>query len=405
MKKKSFKVVVLSTMILAASNVMPVYTLAVENKEQPISIHTTVASVSNTHPEYSLGPEGLREAIKKTGSNALVMDLYALSIIKQANINFNDVTVVDKSLKTKIIHHQNIAKDNANKWLNKIKNQLISTNQNIVNYNNKFQNYYDALVTAVDNKDRATLTKGLTKLSVSISENKGKTDKLVDSLRKFRNKMTEDTQNFKNDSNQLTSILSSQDAGIPLLQAKMTAYNEAVRKLNAILIGSAVTTALGPVAIVGGIVLVVTGVGGPLGVILIAGGAAALGGGTTGVVLAKRELDNAHVEIQKVAGQITEAQSQVASLTNIKNQTEYLTNTIDIAITAMQNISNQWYKMGAKYNSVLQNVQSICFENFDFIKEDINIARDSWNDIREYSERLYNQDIKLVDTGLESRER
>ncbi|HDR8072504.1 TPA: alpha-helical pore-forming toxin family protein [Bacillus cereus] len=401
MKKKPYKVLVLSTLILAASNVMPTYTSAVKN-EKTISIHTTAAIVSNTYPEYSLGPEGLRGAIEKTGSNALVMDLYALSIIKQANINFKDVTVVDNSLKTKIIYHQNIARDNANKWLNRIKPQLISTNQNIINYNTKFQNYYDALVTAIDNKDRVTLTKGLTKLSTSILENKEKTDRLVDSLRKFRNKMTEDTQSFKKDSNQLTSILSSQDAGIPLLQAKMTAYNEAVRKLNAVLIGSAVATALGPVAIVGGIVLVATGAGGPLGVVLIAGGAAALAGGSTGVVLARKELDNAHVEIQKVAGQITEAQSQVASLTNIKNQTEYLTNTIDIAITAMQNISNQWYKMGAKYNSLLQNVRSISLEDFDFIKEDISIARDSWNDIREYSERLYTEDIKIVDTEPES---
>ncbi|MEC2513417.1 enterotoxin, partial [Bacillus cereus] len=51
-----------------------------------------------------------------------------------------------------------------------------------------------------------------------------------------------------------------------------------------------------------------------------------------------------------ITGQITTAQLEVAGLTNIKTQTEYLTNTIDTAITALQNISNQWYTMGSKYN-------------------------------------------------------
>ncbi|MGG0257423.1 HBL/NHE enterotoxin family protein [Bacillus toyonensis] len=401
MKKKPFKIIVFSALIVAASNLMPKHTLAVDYIEKPTVISTNTIGEFDTYPEYSLGPEGLRSAIEKTGSNALVMDLYALTIIKMANINLNDVTVVDDSLRTKIALHQNIARENAKKWLNKIKPQLISTNQNIINYNTKFQNYYDTLAAAVDNKDKLMLTKGLTRLYNSILENKENADRLVDSLRKFRNKMTEDTQNFKGDSNQLTSILSSQDAGIPLLQSKMTAYNEAVRKLNSILIGSAVATAIGPVAIVGGIVLIATGGGAALGVILIAGGTAALGGGVTGVVLAKKELDNAYVEIQKVAGQITEAQAQIANLTNVKNQTEYLTNTIDIAITAMQNISNQWYKMGAKYNSLLQNIHSISREDFAFIKEDISIARDSWNDIKEYSEKIHAEDIKIVDTEPE----
>ena len=81
---------------------------------------------------------------------------------------------------------------------------------------------------------------------------------------------------------------------------------------------------------------------------LIAGGTAAVGGGTAGIVLAKKELDNAQAEIQKITGQVTTAQLEVAGLTNIKTQTEYLTNTIDTAITALQNISNQWYTMGSK---------------------------------------------------------
>lgn len=214
--------------------------------------------------------------------------------------------------------------------------------------------------------------------------------------------MTSDTQNFKGDANQITSILASQDAGIPLLQNQITTYNEAISKYNAIIIGSSVATALGPIAIIGGAVVIATGAGTPLGVALIAG-AAAVGGGTAGIVLAKKELDNAQAEIQKITGQITTAQLEVAGLTNIKTQTEYLTNTIDTAITALQNISNQWYTMGSKYNSLLQNVDSISPNDLVFIKEDLNIAKDSWKNIKDYAEKIYAEDIKVVDTKKHNR--
>ncbi|QWI72979.1 alpha-helical pore-forming toxin family protein (plasmid) [Bacillus mycoides] len=399
MKQKPYKIITLSTLIAAitSGSIMPVYTVAAEIVARPIPSSTQIDS-SNKYSEYSLGPAGLKDAMVRTGSNSLVMDLYALTIIKQANVNFNKVTVVDDSLKTKINYHQDIARRNANQWLDTIKPLLISTNQNIINYNTKFQNYYDTLVAAIDNKDKATLIKGIERLSTSISENKEKVDKLVDNLKKFRDKMTADTQNFKGDASQLTSILSSRDAGIPLLERQMTTYNEAASKLNTILIGSTVTVALGPIVIVGGAVIIATGGGIPLGVALIIGGLGFTGGGTAGVVLARKELDNARLEIQKVEGQLSEAKIQVAGLTNIKNQTEYLTNTIDMAITALQNISNQWHTMGAKYNSLCQNVESISSEDFAFIKEDLNTAQKSWDHIKEYAEKLYVEDIKVVDT-------
>jgi len=337
--------------VFAAGNIMPAHTYAAESTVKQAPVHA-VAKVYNDYEEYSLGPEGLKDAMERTGSNALVMDLYALTIIKQGNVNFGNVSTVDAALKGKVIQHQNTARGNA-----------------IINYNTKFQNYYDTLVAAVDAKDKGTLTKGLTRLSSSINENKAQVDQLVEDLKKFRNKMTSDTQNFKGDANQITSILASQDAGIPLLQNQITTHNEAISKYNAIIIGSSVATALGPIAIIGGAVVIATGARTPLGIALLAGGATAVGGGAAGIVLAKKELDSAQAEIQKITGQITTAQLEVAGLTNIKTQTEYLTNTIDTAITALQNISNQWYTMGSKYNSLLilyfkmwiQLVQTILF--------------------------------------------
>lgn len=398
MEKIPFKIMTLTALLaLSSSNIVPAKALAAEGatkSNQPVvTINHEVE-----YPGYSLGPDGLRDAMERTGSNALVMDLYALTIIKQADANFNGITTVNEALKSSIVHHQSVARTNANYWLDNLKPKLITTNQNIINYNTKFQNYYNTLVTAVDNQNKETLTKGLTRLSNSISDNKASVDELILELRTFRDKMTADTQNFKGDANQITSILASQDAGIPLMQNQLTTYNQAIDKYNAIIIGSSVATALGPVAIIGGSVVIATGAGTPLGIALIAGGTAAVGGGATGIILAKKEMDKAQENIMNISGQISQAQLQVAGLTNIKNQTEYLTSTIDIAITALQNISNQWHTMGSKYHSLLQNVDAISADDLIFIKEDLSIAKDSWNNIKEYAEKIYAEDIKIVET-------
>lgn len=396
MTTKQYKKIALSTLmaLVTASNLVPGTTYAAQNMER---VQTTYANVAATTNTYALGPEGLKEAVEKTGSNALAMDLYALTVLKQANVNFSGINSLDTSLKTKVLYHQKVAKDNASQWLDSIKPQLILTNQNIINYNTKFQNYYDTLVKAVKEKNKDTLTTGLTRLSTSISENKTQVDTLISNLKTFRDKLTTDTQSFKEDSNQVTSILASQDAGIPLLQKQLETYNAAVSKYNSIIIGSSVATALGPVAIIAGSVVIWTGAGTPLGVGLIATGVGATGAGATGIVLAKKELDKAQTEIQKIAGQITQAQLEVAGLTNVKVQTEYLTTTIDTAIIALQNISNQWHTMGTKYTSLLQNVKTISPENLGFIMEDLEIAKDSWKDIKDYAEKIYAKDIQVVD--------
>lgn len=76
-----------------------------------------------------------------------------------------------------------------------------------------------------------------------------------------------------------------------------------------------------------------------------------------------------------------------------------MTETIDVAITALQNISNQWYTVGAKYNNLLQNVKGITPEEFTFIKEDLHTAKDSWKDVKDYTEKLH-EGVAEVNSGL-----
>ena len=44
--------------------------------------------------------------------------------------------------------------------------------------------------------------------------------------------------------------------------------------------------------------------------------------------------------------------------------------------------------MGSKYNSLLQNVDSISPNDLVFIKEDLNIAKDSWKTLKTMQKRF-----------------
>lgn len=382
MMKKPYKVMALSTLIatIAAGSITPSYASAAENTTKPAPIY---ADAENNYPEYSLGPEGLKDAIEKTGSNMLVMDLYALTVVKQANVNFDGLTVINNDLQTSIKGNHDASRNNAKQWLDGLKPQIIQTNQNIINYNTQFQNYYDVLVEAVDNKDKETLKAVLTSLEDSISENKDAVDKLVQDLKAFRGKLELDTQNLKNDADKIGFILSGQDAGIPLMQKQIETNQTLIDENNKVYIGSSVATALGAY-------LTATVVFAPI-------GAGALGGGIYGVITSKQQINAAQEEIKKLTENISIAKQQVAQLTILKSNTNNLTGTIDAAITALENIKYKWVTMGTKYKSLNDNVDRINPDNLKLIKADLKIAKGSWEQVNKYAENMQKTEISFVE--------
>ncbi|MGE6599829.1 HBL/NHE enterotoxin family protein [Bacillus proteolyticus] len=384
--KKPYKVMALSTLIatIAAGSITPSYVSAAENTTKPAPIYADAANNSPEYPEYSLGPEGLKDAIEKTGSNMLVMDLYALTIVKQANVNFDGLTVINNDLQTSIRGNLDASRINAKQWLDGLKPQIIQTNQNIINYNTQFQNYYDVLVEAVNKNDKETLKAVLTSLDDSVSENKDAVDKLVKDLKAFRGKLELDTQNLKTDANKITDILAGQDAGIPLMEKQIGANQTLIDENNKVYIASSVATALGAY-------LTATVIFAPI-------GAGALGGGIYGVVTSQQQIKTAQEKIIELTANISTAKQQVAKLTILKNNTNNLTETIDAAITALENVKNQWETMGAKYKSLNDNVDRINPDKLaTIIKVDLKIAKGSWEQVNKYAENIQKAEISFVE--------
>ncbi|MHA4068704.1 non-hemolytic enterotoxin subunit B [Bacillus cereus] len=375
--KKPYKVMALSTLIatIVAGGIMPSYASA----EEPAPIY---ANQDLKYPSYYLGPTGLDHAMKETKSNMLVMDLYALTILKQADINLDGLPSVGDKLKTDIKANQNLTRENATYWLNNLKSGIVTTNQNIISYDTKFQNYSRYLLQYKN--DPVKLTALLTKLNGEISQNKDQVTKLVEDLKNFRGKLEKDTQNLKGNAEGIVNILTGQEAGIPLFQKQIETNKALIDENNKIYIASSVATAAGA-----GAYLILS----PFAPI----GAPILGGGIYGVVSSQQQIIKAQEEIITLTQNISMAQLQSARLTIVQSDIKNLTDTIDKAIVSLENIKTAWDGMGTKYEALIKSAKAVDPEFLAMdITADLDTAKDNWEQIRKYAENIQSSEISFL---------
>ncbi|MEI3894539.1 MULTISPECIES: non-hemolytic enterotoxin subunit B [unclassified Bacillus (in: firmicutes)] len=381
--KKPYKVMALSTLIatIVAGSITPSYASAAEDTTKSVPNYTDAA---DNYPEYSLGPQGLQDALTKTGSNMLVMDLYALTILKQANVNLDGLTTINNDLQNSLKYNQDVARQNAKQWLDGIKPQIIQTNQNIISYNQEFQSYYDILVEAAKDQDKETLQAVLKELINSISAYQGTVNKLAKDLGDLRTKLGDDTRNLKGNAGQITDILAGEKQGIPAMKKQIEANYTLIDENNKVYIGSSVATALGAY-------LVATIIFAPIG----AGG---LGGGIYGVVTSQQQIKQAQEEIKRLTQNISTAEQQVVRLTTLEKNTNNLTATIDTAITAVEKIKDQWTIMGSQYQSLYDIVGKVKPDQIPkVVGRQLEAAQKSWNLVSNHAKNIQNSEIKFVE--------
>lgn len=356
MNKRFYKKVVLSMVIvgLTVSYVVPINTFA--------AVQTVRGDLlqQETNKKYSLGPERLKDTIATMIPSTIEMDSYAQTIRKQQEADLSSINSVNRELYLSLVGHQKNPKMHAEYWFDNIKPHIKWTKQNIVNYNGTFQQQYLNLLDAIDQNDTVGFETTLSKLYQEISENKKDVEDSLKELKTFRNTIIEDTRNFKFDSNRLTSILAQVTFEISDLQKQINNDERLIDSHKSRIINGAVlcTILIGCVA------------GGPI------------------IADAKDEIATTKKHLKRLKEEISKAKEKKAILDDVKNKTKDITDTIDKFVTSLQNIFDQLCKIEVKYGSLLQNVNSISPEEFDFIREDIKIAKDSWLDLKEYVEKL-----------------
>ncbi|MCU5276444.1 HBL/NHE enterotoxin family protein [Bacillus cereus] len=391
MKKIPVKLMTCAALVatLSTASIMPSYAFAAETKEVTLKTEN-----QPNLPDKYLGPEGLKKALEETGSHVIVLDAYALTLLKSPQIKLDKTLFKeqkDKDLVDAVINTQKVAQGNATHWVDVLKPELINVNQGIVNYGAKFDNYYQTIVDAVDAKDKETTKQGVERLYNSVQENKKKVDQLVENLKDFRNKLIKDTNEFQSKTNQIVTNLEGKNAILPSLKQQIDAYNSQVSASIAMIASGGVLTLMGTGFGVLTVVLTLSGVGLPFAAITGTVAAGAIGGGVTLIVTGNNKLKEANAQIAKLTMQLKDTDLQVAALKVASGQTKTFADTINVAIDSAEALKDQWTTMGSKYKSLIDNIDEISPSSLAFIKEDLKTAKDSWVNIKSYADTLYSK--------------
>ncbi|MCQ6337653.1 MULTISPECIES: HBL/NHE enterotoxin family protein [Bacillus cereus group] len=391
MKKIPVKLMTCAALVttLSTASIMPSYVFASETKE------VTMKNENQPNlPDKYLGPEGLQKALQETGSHVIVLDAYALTLLKSPQINLDKNIFTeekDKDLVDAVINTQKVAQGNATHWIDVLKPELINVNQGIVNYGAKFDNYYQTIVDAVDAKDKETTKQGVQRLYKNVEQNKDKIDQLILDLKNFRDKLITDTNGFQTKTNQMLTILEGKNAIMPSLKQQIDAYNSQVSAAIAMIASGGVLTLMGTGFGVLTVVLAVSGVGLPFAAITGTVAAGSIGGGVTLIVTGNNKLKEANSQIAKLTMQLKDTDLQVAALKVASDQTKTFADTINTAIDSAETLKDQWTTMGSKYKSLMDNIDEISPSSLAFVKEDLKTAKDSWLNIKSYADTLYSK--------------
>lgn len=363
---------------------------------------------------YKLGPDGMKEALAKTGSHMLVMNVYASTMIKQPIINLSDLDmgVEGKDLVGKVKTDQNVSIANANYWMNEAKPKIQKTARNVITYNTQFQNYYDTIVGAAKQNDTSKLKEGLQDLYTTINTNSKEVAAVITTLQDFKKKLYTDSTQFKNDVDGadgkagVATILAGKDAQIPQLQKEIESLRSTQRSYFDNVLGWGIGGGLGTALLIGGaiggaITIIVTG---GTAVSVIGGVAATLGiaglglGMATGMMLSKNITNYNEIssQIGKLGEQMDAARHAVTTLTNAKTTLMELYQTVDQAIDSLTALKKQWDTMGANYKVLLGSVDSMQASKISLLVDDLNAAKQQWSDIYQAAD-LVAKDIGLKD--------
>lgn len=388
MLKSTGKIFILSTLItvIFMQHAVPV---------QAIMREKTFQTIRNPKYINSLGPENMKQSLKETGSHMLLLDIYANTIIQQPLINFEQIPFENEEILINRIHyHQKQANENAQYWINHLKSQIIQTNQLTLDYQKKFQNYYQVMSDSLNNKDKRIFKEGLENLVQTLSKNREKVTTVIDNLNEFQTKLLIDNQGFNADAEQLEASLAGQDAMIPQIIMEIDSLNMVLQNhwkqvtysgigLGFAILGGIVVISIGAAIIVmtGGIALPVVGV-------LGAGLAMSLAGSLAAGYALNKNLSAIRIVNEKIRvlmEQKNGAQQASISIKFATTQVNTLAQTINLAITSLTQLKNKWTIMEEKYNSLLYDVDDLSIQS---LKEDLEIARTGWYELYRLAEQM-----------------
>ncbi|PEP96976.1 HBL/NHE enterotoxin family protein [Bacillus toyonensis] len=389
MRKFPYKVIAM-TSLLAMTTV---------NLTPPIQAFAQEQAISVNHKQGTLNlkkedAENFKKNLAAMDSYYVTMQVYAQKINAEADINLDQVDLDQKdiSLKKDLPAHQQVARENAKFWDENLKKQMIKVNQGIISYDTQFQTYSKDLEEAIDKNDKEkikSVIKG--RLMKNAKKQKDDVDDVITKLDQFDKKLGEDIRAFEVDGNQLIAILVGKDSLIKSLGTQIDTYNATIDQNLKYLIGGAV--GMGIAVGAGGLAigLAVLSGGTLVPVILGVGAISILAGAGYTAYTNYQSMNNAKVELEKTSKKLTAANIALGTLKGAQSSVTNLHTAVGEAREALAHISTQWGTTYAKYETLLDDIDTMSPEELNLIKSDLEVAKNSWIDLKAWAEKIQDQ--------------
>ncbi|EEM02671.1 hemolysin BL regulatory component HblB [Bacillus pseudomycoides] len=352
MKKLPYKILAVST-FLTITTTYAVTSVAAFASE--------IEQTNNGDMSLSANEEQMKKVLQDAGVFAKSMNEYSYLLINNPDVSFEGITINGYAdLPIKIVQDQKNARAHAVTWDTQVKKQLLDTLTDIIEYDTKFENYYETLVKAINTGNGDTLKTGITDLRGEIQQNQKSAKALIEELTKLKNDIGEDVRAFGSHKETLQSILKNQGADVETDQKRLDEVLGQVnyyKKLESDGL-TMVKIPFIPTLISGGIMI-----------------------GTARDNLGR--LEPTLTELRKTVDyKITLNRVVGVAFHNISD----MHSTIDNAITALTYMSTQWDDLESQYSGVLGHIdtaaQKAVQNRYKFLNPNLNSAKDSWKTLR-----------------------
>ncbi|MDP7980489.1 HBL/NHE enterotoxin family protein [Bacillus sp. WLY-B-L8] len=351
-KKIPYKLLAVSTFL----------TITTANVVTPVTAFASEIQQTNSGDmSLSANEEQMKKVLQDAAVFVKSMNDYSYLLINNPDVNFEGITINSYTdLPDKIVQDQKNARAHAVTWDTKVKKQLLDTLTDIIDYDTKFENYYETLVKAINTGNGDALKTGITDLRGEIQQNQKSAKALIEELTKLKNDIGEDVRAFGSHKETLQSILKNQGADVETDQKRLDEILGQVnyyKKLESDGL-TMVKIPFIPTLISGGIMI----------------GTARDNLGRLEPTLSElRKTVDYKITLNRVVG---------VAFHNISD----MHSAIDNAIAALTYMSTQWDNLDSQYSGVLGHIdkaaQKADQNRYKFLNPNLNSAKDSWKTLR-----------------------
>ncbi|MET4558902.1 hemolysin BL binding component B [Lysinibacillus parviboronicapiens] len=347
--------------LLAVSAALTLTTSSVVSPVAAFAVTSKIEQTNNDDTSLSANEVKMKETLQKAGLFAKSMNAYSYMLIKNPDVNFEGININGyPDLPGNIVQDQKDARAHALTWDTKVKKQLIDTLTGIIEYDTKFENYYDIIVEAINTADGETLIEGISDLQGEIQLNQKYAQQLIAELIKLRDAIGQDVRAFGNNKDLLQTILKNQGAAVEDDQKRLNEVLESVNYYKKLESDGIITIAVPtiPTLIAGGIML----------------------------GIAKENLS----QLEPLLKQLQQTVDYKITLNRVvgvaHNSISEMYNALDDAINALTYMSAQWNDLDSQYTGVLRHIENAAEKadqnKFKFLLPNLNAAKDSWRTLK-----------------------